>query len=107
MKLLEIAIAVHIDEKMRSNWDPIGSLSNLIKVEVDFRCKLILRVCEMHILGKIAGQFANYFQVKNYVHHKQPHLSRGVRSYPLQSQIRGACLLVLTASMILEEAAKG
>ena len=42
MKLLEIAIAVHIDEKMRSNWDPIVSLSNLIKVEVDFRCKLIL-----------------------------------------------------------------
>ena len=44
VKLLEIAIAVHIDEKMRSNWDPIGSLSNLIKVEVDFRRKLILRV---------------------------------------------------------------
>ena len=77
MKLLEIAIAVHIDEKMRSNWDPIGSLSNLIKGEVDLRCKLILRVCEMHILGKIAGQFANYFQVKNYVHHKQPHLRGG------------------------------
>ena len=77
MKLLEIAIAVHIDEKMRSNWDPIGSLSNLIKGEVDFRCKLILRVCEMQILGMIAGQFANYFQVKNYVHHKQPHLSGG------------------------------
>ena len=77
MKLLEIAIAVHIDEKMRSNWDPIGSLSNLIKGEVDSRCKLILRVCEMQILGKIAGQFANYFQVKNYVHHKQPHLRGG------------------------------
>ena len=44
VELLEIAIAVHIDEKMRSNWDPIGSLSNLIKVEVDFRRKLILRV---------------------------------------------------------------
>ena len=42
VKLLEIAIAVHIDEKMRSNWDPIGSLANLIKGEVDFRCKLIL-----------------------------------------------------------------
>ena len=77
MKLLEIAIAVHIDEKMRSNWDPIGSLSNLIKGEVDFRCKLILRVCEMQISGMIASQFANYFQVKNYVHHKQPHLSGG------------------------------
>ena len=76
VKLLEIAIAVHIDEKMRSNWDPIGSLSNLIKGEVDSRCKLILRVCEMQILGMIASQFANYFQVKNYVHHKQPHLSR-------------------------------
>ena len=76
VKLLEIAIAVHIDEKMRSNWDPIGSLSNLIKGEVDFRCKLILRVFEMQI-GMIVGQFANYFQVKNYVHHKQPHLSGG------------------------------
>ena len=67
----------------------------------------------MQILGMIEGQFANYFQVKNYVHHKQPHLSGGWGemgggwNYPLQSQIRGACLLVLIASMVLEEAAKG